>query len=181
MPRCQRGGLPHARPKAMGVRQWGGRPAAGRQAAERGLARMCQHHGQHAAEARPQHLWREPCRFDGGSNRANRNSSRVPHDLCFTRNLYIKECVQHATLPRQSWELNYNSHGVARGSEGVIGHGTQVLDFGCQTRHAVILRQHGAAGAERGPGRSRPAQWSRIASGEEQWMSSYMRMQPPAL
>ena len=64
-----------------------------------------------------------------------------------------------------------------------MGHGTHkfsVLIVKSQ-RHAVILRQHGAAGAERGPGRSRPAQWSRIASGEEQWMSSYMRMQPPAL
>jgi len=162
MPRCQRGGLSHARPKAMGVSRWGGRPAAGRQAAERGLAHMCHN----VSSRRGPPSIRGESRADsmvGLSSRANRKSSRVPHDLCLTRNLNTYGMCATCNTSRRSL-VTISRRGSQEGSSC-----TQVLDFDCQTRHAVILRQHGAAGAERGPGRSRPAQWSRIASGEEQW------------
>ena len=43
----------------------------------------------HAAEA-PQHSWREPCRFDGGSNRANARGS---------------DGLMHAAVPTQGYHM----------------------------------------------------------------------------
>jgi hypothetical protein len=176
MPRCQRGGLPHARPKAMGVRRWGGRPAAGRQAAERGLARMWP-----CANMPPR-----PAPSLRGGSRADSMVGLTP--LTETPAGYRTTCVSREICTQGMCAtcntiagVNYNRFTASGRNRRHGTWHTQVLDFDCQARHAVILRQHGAAGAERGPGRSRPAQWSRIASGEEQWMSSYMRMQPPAL